>query len=95
VREELAELDDDLRVARDIREDQKSHALLSALHQGFERMHQDIRKTEAEQRRQRQDTLAVKDEIEARRDALIAALQRGLHRASRIQSLFVRRWSVV
>jgi hypothetical protein len=38
VREELAELDDYLRLARNIREDQKSHALLSALQQGFERM---------------------------------------------------------
>ena len=38
VREELAELDEYLRLARNIREDQKSHALLSALQQGFERM---------------------------------------------------------
>jgi superfamily II DNA/RNA helicase len=34
----LAELDEYLRLARNIREDQKSHALLSALKQGFERM---------------------------------------------------------
>ena len=51
--------------------------------------------SEAEQRRQRQDIFAVEDEIEARRDALIAALQKRLHRASRNQSLFVLRWSVV
>ena len=38
VREELAELDEYLRLARNIREDQRSHALLSALQQGFERM---------------------------------------------------------
>ena len=51
--------------------------------------------TLTEQRRQRQDIFAVEDEIEARRDALIAALQKRLHRASRNQSLFVVRWSVV
>ena len=59
------------------------------------RLQQDIRKTETEQRRQRQDIFAVEDEIEARRDALIAALQKRLHRASRNQGLFVVRWSVV
>jgi len=56
-----------------------------------QRLQQDIRKTETEQRRQRQDIFAVEDEIEARRDALIAALQKRLHRASRNQSLFVVR----
>lgn len=60
-----------------------------------QRLQQDIRKTETEQRRQRQEIFAVEDEIEARRDALIAALQKRLHRASRNQSLFVVRWSVV
>jgi hypothetical protein len=37
----------------------------------------------------------MEDENEARRNALIAALQKRLHRASRNQSLFVVRWSVV
>ena len=60
-----------------------------------QRLQQDIRETETEQRRQRQDIFAVEDEIEARRDALIAALQKRLHRASRNQSLLVVRWSVV
>ena len=60
-----------------------------------QRLQQDIRETETEQRRQRQDIFAVEDEIEAPRDALIAALQKRLHRASRYQSLFVVRWSVV
>lgn len=60
-----------------------------------QRLQQDIRKPEAEQRRQRQDIFAVEVEIEARRDALIAALQKRLHRASRNQNLFVVRWSVI
>lgn len=38
---------------------------------------------------------AMEDENEARRNALVAALQKRLHRASRNQSLFVVRWSVV
>jgi len=38
VKQELAELDRYLALARTIREDQKSHALLHALQQGFERM---------------------------------------------------------
>lgn len=38
---------------------------------------------------------AVEDEIEARCDALIAAPQKPLHRASRNQSLFVVCWNVV
>lgn len=63
--------------------------------EGAQRLQQDIRKTEAEQRRRRQDICAVEDEIEARRDALIAALQKRLYRTSLNQSLFVLRWSVV
>ncbi len=73
----------------------KRQARMALSMEDAQRLQQDIRKTEAEQRRQRQDIFAVEDEIEARRDALIAALQRRLHRASRNQSLFVLRWSVV
>jgi hypothetical protein len=60
-----------------------------------ERLQQDIRKTESEQRRQRQEIFTVEDEIEARRDALISALQKRLHRCSRHQTLFAVRWKVV
>lgn len=45
--------------------------------------------------RLQQDIFAVEDEIEARRDALMAALQKRLHRASRNPSLFVVRWRAV
>ena len=73
----------------------KRQARMALSMKDAQRLQQDIRKTETEQRRQRQDIFAVEDEIEARRDALIAALQKRLHRASRNQSLFVVRWSVV
>ena len=58
------------------------------------RLQDDIRKVEGEQRRQRQEIFAVEDEIEARRDALIEALEKRLHRASRTQALFTVRWAV-
>lgn len=59
-----------------------------------QRVQQDIRKTETEQRRQRQEIFTVEDEIEAKRDALIAALEKRLHQASRTQVLFTIRWAV-
>jgi hypothetical protein len=58
-------------------------------------LQQDIRKTEAERRRHRQEIFAVEDASDARRDALIAALEKRLHRASRSQSLFSIRWFMV
>ena len=73
----------------------KRQARMALSMEDAQRHQQDIRKAETEQRRQRQEIFAVEDEIEARHDALIAAVQKRLHRASRKQSLFVVRWSVV
>ena len=73
----------------------KRQARMALSMEDAQRLQQDIRKIETEHRRQRLEIFAVEDEIEARRDALIAALQKRLHRASRNQSLFVVRWSVV
>ncbi|CAI06469.1 SNF2-related protein [Aromatoleum aromaticum] len=58
------------------------------------RMQDEIRRAEGEQRRQRQEIFAVEDEIETRRDALIEALEKRLHRASRTHTLFTVRWTV-
>jgi predicted nucleic acid-binding Zn-ribbon protein len=58
------------------------------------RLQDEIRKVEGEQRRQRQEIFAVEDEIEERRDALIEALEKRLHRASRHHTLFTVRWSL-
>jgi hypothetical protein len=52
----------------------------------------EIRKLERQQRRQRQEIFDVEDEIEQRRDALIAALQRRLNQRSRSLALFRIRW---
>lgn len=53
---------------------------------------EDIRNLERQQRRQRQDIFDVEDEIEARRDALIAALERRLNQRSHSVPLFRVRW---
>ncbi len=58
------------------------------------RLQDEIRKVEGDQRRQRQEIFNVEDEIEARRDALIDALEKRLHRASRSHILFTVRWVV-
>lgn len=58
------------------------------------RLQDDIKKVETEQRRQRQEIFAVEDEIEERRDSLIEALEKRLHRASRNHTLFTIRWSL-
>ncbi len=58
------------------------------------RLQEETRKVEAEQRRQRQAIFEVEDDIEAKRDALIAALEKRLHQASTTRELFTIRWSV-
>jgi hypothetical protein len=58
------------------------------------RLLDETRKVESEQRRQRQEIFAVEDEIEARRDALIAAVEKRLHRASHARHFFTIRWEV-
>ncbi len=58
------------------------------------RLQEETRKVEAEQRRQRQAIFEVEDDIEAKRDALIAALEKRLHQASNTRELFTIRWSV-
>lgn len=56
---------------------------------------EDIKKLERTQRRQRQDIFDVEDEIEARRDELIAALERRLNQNSQSLRLFRIRWRLV
>lgn len=52
----------------------------------------EIKLLERQQRRQRQEIFDVEDEIEARRDALIAALERRLNQRSHGVPLFRIRW---
>ncbi len=73
----------------------KRQARLATSMDEARRLQDETRKVEGDQRRQRQDIFAVEDEIEARRDALIDALEKRLHRASHIRHLFTIRWVVV
>lgn len=54
-----------------------------------------LRDLESQQRRQRQAIFAVEDEVIARRDALVNALEQRLKQHITIESLFTIRWSVV
>src|SRR5690606_36303875 len=56
---------------------------------------EEIKFLERQQRRQRQEIFDVEDEIEAKRDALIAALERRLNQHSHSVPLFRIRWSIV
>ena len=53
-----------------------------------------IKQLERQQRRQRQEIFDVEDEIEARRDALIDALEKQMHQRSSSHQLFRVRWSL-
>ena len=72
----------------------KRQARLALSMDEAKRLQDETRKVESEQRRQRQEIFAVEDEIEARRDALIEALEKRLHRASHTRHLFTIRWEV-
>ncbi len=54
----------------------------------------EVRSLERKQRRQRQEIFDVEDEIEAKRDALIAALERRLNQRSHTLPLFRIRWQL-
>lgn len=56
---------------------------------------EEIKALERQQRRQRQEIFDVEDEIEAKRDALIAALERRLNQRSHSVRLFRIRWRIV
>lgn len=54
-----------------------------------------IKRLERTQRRQRQEIFDVEDQIEARRDELIDALEAQMHQKSSTQKLFTLRWRLV
>ena len=68
------------------------------LKKDFEEQHQiqeKIRELEKKKRKQRQRIFDVEDEITAKRDSLIAALERRMVQRTAIESLFTIRWSVI
>lgn len=56
---------------------------------------EEVQRLEKQQRRQRQNIFDVEDQIEERRDQLIAALERRLHQNSSTHHLFRIRWQLV
>jgi superfamily II DNA or RNA helicase len=58
-------------------------------------LQEEVRSLERLQRRQRQEIFDVEDEIEAKRDALISALERRLNQRSHSLPLFRVRWRLV
>lgn len=56
---------------------------------------EELKTQEKQQRRQRQAIFDVEDEIEARRDALIEALERRMHQKSTTHHLFRIRWQLL
>jgi hypothetical protein len=72
--------------------DAKRRARAAGTVEGQAAVQDEIRALERQQRRQRQEIFDVEDEIEAKRDALIAALERRLNQRSHSVPLFRIRW---
>ncbi|MBS0586832.1 MAG: DEAD/DEAH box helicase family protein [Proteobacteria bacterium] len=72
----------------------KRESRLAASIEDQQRIQTEIRELETLQRRQRQEIFEVEDEIIAKRDELIAALEQKLKQKTDIQELFTIRWKV-
>jgi ERCC4-related helicase len=75
--------------------DAKRRARAAATVEEQGRIQEEIKGLERQQRRQRQDIFTVEDEIEAKRDELIAALERRLNQRSHSVPLFRLRWQLI
>jgi len=74
--------------------DAKRRARAAATVEEQAALQEEIKLLERQQRRQRQEIFDVEDEIEAERDALIAALERRLNQRSHSVRLFRIRWAL-
>ena len=74
-----------------LRRQARQAATLAEQHQ----IQENTRKLERQQRRQRQEIFDAEDEIQGKRDALIAALERRLKQHTSAETLFTIRWSVI
>ena len=72
----------------------KRETRLAASIEDQQRLQTEIRELEVLQRRQRQEIFEVEDEIIAKRDDLIAALEEKLKQKTDVQDLFTIRWKV-
>ncbi|MBL8883738.1 MAG: DEAD/DEAH box helicase family protein [Hyphomicrobium sp.] len=74
-----------------LRRDARLAETLEAQHQ----LQQKLQDLEKRQRKQRQEIFKVEDEIESKRDELIAGLEKRLSQSNHTEALFTIRWSVV
>lgn len=84
------ELEDTKRQIRDLQRRSRQAPTLAEQHQ----MQEQITTLEKSKRRQRQRIFEIEDEIAAKRDALVAALEKRMQQKTEIMPLFTIRWSV-
>jgi hypothetical protein len=75
--------------------DAKRRARLAETVEEQRALQEDLKNLERQQRRQRQAIFDVEDEIEARRDQLIEALEKRMKKKTLVHSLFCIRWQIV
>lgn len=85
------ELEDTKRSIRDLQRRSRQAPTLAEQHQ----MQEQIATLEKSKRRQRQRLFEIEDEIAAKRDALVAALEKRMQQKTEITPLFTIRWAVV
>jgi superfamily II DNA or RNA helicase len=85
------ELEDTKRQIRDLQRRSRQAPTLAEQHQ----MQEQIVTLEKSKRRQRQRIFEIEDEIAAKRDALVAALEKRMQQKTEITPLFTIRWSIV
>lgn len=103
VREKLEKWADDMVLAaekelKDTKERIKALTRQARLATTIEEQHalqKQIQELEKQKRRQRQRIFDIEDEIMAKRDELIAKLERRMHQRTRVEPLFIIRWTVV
>jgi superfamily II DNA or RNA helicase len=85
------ELEDTKRQIRDLQRRSRQAPTLAGQHQ----MQEQISALEKSKRRLRQRIFDIEDEIAAKRDALVAALERRMRQKTEITPLFTIQWSVI
>lgn len=84
------ELDDTKRLIRDLQRQSRQAPTLQEQH----RIQEEITRLERKKRTLREKIFDIEDEISAKRDALVAALEKRMQQKTTVTPLFTIRWSV-
>jgi predicted nucleic acid-binding Zn-ribbon protein len=84
------ELDDTKRLIRDLQRQSRQAPTLQEQHH----FQEEITKLERKKRSLREKIFDIEDEISAKRDTLVAALEKRMQQKTAVTSLFTIRWSV-